>query len=93
MTKPELDRAYASFYVDSHPDSFVIRNNPGTLAYYEELYHIPADLIPYETYADGDTTVRRYRYRNSIQFGDKAAYFCFKTVETEGNLTYELDLA
>jgi len=93
MTLQELNKAYAYFFVDSHPDSFGIRNNPGSLAFYETIYHVPENAEPYEEYSENGAVIKRYKYRNSIQFNEAAAYFYWKTIEKDGELTYEIDLA
>jgi len=96
MTWEELNKAYTYFQVDSHPDSFGIRNNPGSLAFYETIYRLPDTLAPHAEQSlmeDGVcVTVKRYRYSNSMQFNEKAANFCWKSIEANGKITYELDL-
>ena len=93
MTRTELDKAYAYFYVDSHPAIFGMRNDPGSLAFYEMTCKIPETVEPYEEYTLDGALIKRYKYHDSIQFGDIAAYFYWKSIEKDGSITYERDLA
>jgi len=92
MTREELNKAYAYFYIDSHPAIFGSRNDPGVLFFYEMIYKIPEDVEPFETLCVDGATVKRYKYHDSIQFNEIAAYFCWKSIEKDGSIEYQIDL-
>ena len=93
MTWEELNSTYADFFIDQHPDQFVIRNNPGSLAYFRLICRLPAAIVPYETETilqpDGSEQIVRYfSYQNLAQFGERSAPFTWKSVECQGITEY-----